>query len=209
MVERDRRDGRRRPASITLVASSRPPRPTSQHRDVDPGAAEQLERHGGRHFEERRVRLQHAARQQRARWPSRTSATAATMRVGGDRPAVDDESLGQIDQMGRGVARRSWPAARKRGVDHRRDRALAVGAGDVDGSERPLGMAERVDDRGDVLEAELDAELFEAEELVERVGHRDASARLGVGRCGVGCRARPPRRLPAAGDGTARCASRP
>jgi len=56
------------------------------------------------------------------------------------------------------------PCGAQRGVDHRRHRALAVGAGDVDRAERAFGMAERRDDGGDVLEAELDAELLEREQ---------------------------------------------
>ena len=55
----------------------------------------------------------------------------------------------------------------QRGVDHRRHRALAVGARDVDRAERALGMTEPVDERGDVVEAELDPELFEAEKIGE------------------------------------------
>src|SRR5689334_11691920 len=58
------------------------------------------------------------------------------------------------------------------GVDHRRHRSLAVGAGDVDRSKTPLGMAEPGDDRQHVVETELDPELPEAEEVGERIGHR-------------------------------------
>src|SRR5262245_33344902 len=62
------------------------------------------------------------------------------------------------------------------GVDHRRDRAFAVGAGDVYGAERALGMAETRQDRADVVEAELDAELFEAEEVIEMRHVRGAAS---------------------------------
>src|SRR5439155_14478296 len=86
-----------------------------------------------------------------------------------NRPAVDDEALGDVDEMRRGEARRSMSGGAQRRVDHRRDRALAVRAGDVDRSKRALGVTEARHERGDVLEAELDPELFEAEEIGERI----------------------------------------
>ena len=39
----------------------------------------------------------------------------------------------------------------------------------MNGSKRPLRMTEPLDDRGNVLESELDAELFEAEQVRERI----------------------------------------
>ena len=72
--------------------------------------------------------------------------------------------------MRRGVARRAMAGRAQRRVDHRGDRSFAVGAGDVDGVERALGMIRaRATDGADVVEAELDAELLEAEEPGERI----------------------------------------
>ena len=65
-----------------------------EHRDVDAGAAEQLERDGGRHFEERRVRLQHALGQQlldrprERRRPRRSSGRSST-----GRPSITNRSV--------------------------------------------------------------------------------------------------------------------
>ena len=60
------------------------------------------------------------------------------------------------------------PAATSAACDHRRDRAFAVGAGDVQRGEAALGMAERRAQLRDVLEPELDAERFEREQTVEQ-----------------------------------------
>ena len=135
MIERDRRDRRRDRRRSTFVASSRPPRPTSSTADLDAGAAEQLERDRRRHLEERRLRLQHAFAQQLLD-RGLDVGDGGDHRVCRDRPAVDDEPLGQIDEVRRRVARRPVAGRAQPGVDHRRDRALAVGAGDVDRSER-------------------------------------------------------------------------
>ena len=59
---------------------------------------------------------------------------------------------------------------RQGGVDHRDHRPLAVGAGDMDGTERTLRMPELGDQGADVVEAELDAELLEPEQPVDRMG---------------------------------------
>jgi hypothetical protein len=49
-------------------------------------------------------------------------------------------------------------------VDHRRDRALAVGTRDVQRDERALGMTERRAQSPDVVETQLDAERLELEQ---------------------------------------------
>ena len=137
--------------------------------DVHAGAAKQLEGHGRRDFEKRRLRLQRPAR--RRRRPLRdVGDDGGDERVLGDRTAVDDEALGEVDEVGRRVARRSMAGRAQRRIDHRRDRSFAVGAGDVHRAECALGMAEARDDRRDVVEAELDPELFEAEEIGQGVG---------------------------------------
>ena len=61
------------------------------------------------------------------------------------------------------------PGGDERGIDGRHHGSLAVGPGYVHGPERPLGMPERGDQRLDVVEAELDAELFEPEQPVDGI----------------------------------------
>ena len=85
--------------------------------------------------------------------------------------AIDDEPFGEVDQMRRRVAPRAVPGRTERRVEHRRHRAFAVGAGDVNRAKGTLGVIQAVHERPDVLEAELDPDLLEAEEVGERVGH--------------------------------------
>src|SRR5438552_3950912 len=88
-------------------------------------------------------------------------------RVGRYWPAVDDEALAEIHQVRRRIPRRSPSRGSQRRVDHRGDGSFAVRARDVNRPVRALGTSETLDDRGDVLESELDPELLEAEEVVE------------------------------------------
>ena len=100
-------------------------------------------------------------------------------------------------EVRRGVARAWSPAARSAAVDHRRHRALAVGAGDDDRAEAALGVAERGAEPRDVLEAELHAEALEAEQVVERI-RESAPGRDGCGpappQAAAARRGRPPNR---------------
>ncbi len=138
------------------------------HRDLHVRPAKQLERQGGRGFEERRRGLQRALR---AELLDRLADVAggAAHRRGVHGPSVDDEALGQIDEVRRGIAGRSVAGAAERRVDHGRDRSLAVGAGDVNRPERALRVAEASEQRLYVFETELDPELFEAEQVREMV----------------------------------------
>ena len=70
--------------------------------------------------------------------------------------------------MRRGVAAGLQARGPQPALDHRRHRALAVGAADVNRSIGALGVAERRENGADVVEPELDAELFEREEPFER-----------------------------------------
>ena len=155
--------------TTTLVASRRPPRPTSSTavstracRNNSKATAVVTSKNVGWAWStpsRRSVdRVAHAGhgRVQRLRF---------------DRPAVDDEPLAKIDQVRRRVASRAVAGRAERRIDHRRDGAFAVRAGDVNRPERALRMAEAVDDREDVVEAELDPELFEAEEIGKRIRH--------------------------------------
>ena len=66
----------------------------------------------------------------------------------------------------------------QRGVDHRRDGPLAVGAGDMHGTKRVFRIAEALENRADVVEAELDPEMFEAEEIFERGVHKSTNTEV-------------------------------
>jgi len=98
-------------------------------------------------------------------------------RVFGHRVPIDDEPLGEADEVRRRVARRSVARRAQRRVDHRRHRSLAVGAGDVHRAERPLGMAEPRHQHRDVVEADLDPQLLQAEEVGEGI-HQMADGRV-------------------------------
>src|SRR5215831_9439405 len=54
-------------------------------------------------------------------------------------------------------------------LHHRRHRALAVGSGNVYRAKRALRMAEPRHDGADVVQAELDPELFEPEHVSKRI----------------------------------------
>ena len=82
---------------------------------------------------------------------------------------VDDESLFEAFEVRRGVARRAVACRAQAAMDHRGDRALAVGPGNDDRREGTFGMIERGAQPRDVLEAELHAQPLEAEQVVERV----------------------------------------
>ncbi len=92
----------------------------------------------------------------------------ALQRVHADRRFADDEAFSQIDQVRRDVAGGAKARGDQRGMGHRGDRPLAVGAGDVERGERPLGMAERRTQARDVVEPELDPERLEREKAVEQ-----------------------------------------
>ena len=62
------------------------------------------------------------------------------------------------------------PGRRQGGVDHCDHRPLAVRAGDMDGAECTLRMPELGDQGAHVVEAELDSELLEPEQPVDRMG---------------------------------------
>ena len=156
--------------ATTLVASRRPPSPTSSTAISAP--ARRNSSKATAVVTSKKVGW--TSSPPSARRPSiaaRTSATAAGQRRGGHGKAVDHEALGKVDEMRGRVARRSVACGAERRVDHRGDRAFAVGAGDVHGAERALGMVESGDDGGDVVEAELDPELFEREQPGQRIVH--------------------------------------
>ncbi len=166
---------------MTLVESSRPPNPTSMTATSTPARRKSSRARAVVASKKVGCAAQRAGRDQRVD-PAVEIGDGRHQRILGDRPVVDGESLREIDQVGRGEAGRAVPGGAKPGVDHRRHRALAVGAGDVHRRERPLGMAQRGDQRPDVLESELDPELFEPEKIVERFHVRFRCQACGVPR---------------------------
>ena len=130
---------------------------------IHPGTLKEQKGDRCRDFEERRLHFEPAVCAQIVDRRSHV-IDRRSQNVAGNRTTVDDESLREVDQVRRCEARRPMARGAKRGIDHRGHRSLPVGAGNVDRSKRALGMAEPFDDRGDVLEAELDAELLEREQ---------------------------------------------
>ena len=184
MVEGDRRNGRdhgRHDVRGVEPAAE----PDLHDRHVHARPPKQLERHRRRHLEEGRLDGQGAVASQGVHGVA-DIGHGGDERVLRDRTSVDDESFREVDEMRRGVARRAVAGRAQRRIDHRRHRALAVGAGDVHRAEGALGVAESRDERGDVLEAELDPELLEAEEVGEWIQLR-VRRRFG-GRRGAGGR---------------------
>src|SRR5262245_36121468 len=94
-----------------------------------------------------------------------------------NRTPVHDESLGEVDQVWRGVAGRAESSPSKCGIDNRGDRSLAVRAGYVHGPEGALGVAEARHECPHIFEAELDTEPFEPVQVFKRVRaiHRERS----------------------------------
>ena len=81
--------------------------------------------------------------------------------------STNDEPLGEVDQMRGSVTARPVAGSGQRPIHHRDHRTLAVGSGHVHCLEGPFGMSKLGDECVDVVQAELDAELFEPEEPVE------------------------------------------
>src|SRR4029453_14394638 len=94
-----------------------------------------------------------------------------------DRTTVHDKSLGEIDQVWRGIARRAESGRSKRGIHDGGDGSFAVRAGNVHRPKGALGVAETRHQCPHVLEAELDTESFEPEQVFKRVRaiHRERS----------------------------------
>ena len=91
---------------------------------------------------------------------------------GGDRAAIDADALGRLDQMRRGEQAGAQAGGAQPGFDHGAGGAFAVGAGDVHDARQAFGIAERLEQRGDALQAELGGLDFVAErvEELDRIG---------------------------------------
>ena len=97
----------------TLVASRRPPSPTSHTATSTRGVAEELERDRGRRLEKRWLASTSAAVAHGASHERADVGDCAARAVRRDRPAVDHEALGEIDEVRRRVAAAcDSPAAR-------------------------------------------------------------------------------------------------
>ena len=88
---------------------------------------------------------------------------------------IHDEPFGEIDEVRRRVPSRPVAGGPERGVDHRRYGTLTVRSGDMHGTEGVFRMAESLENRADVLEAELDPEVLEAEEVFEWRRHESSN----------------------------------
>ena len=160
-----------------LVASRRPPSPTSSTASDDTRLSKQIEGNGRRALEERRKAGQCPVGDQPFGDLLHPRSRALQLGVV-HLVTVNDEALGQPDQVRGGVARHAVARRAQRGLGHRRDRSLAVGARRSARRRMRLGMVERLQQPGHVGQAELHPEAFEAEEELERGG---AHGRDGTG----------------------------
>ena len=140
-------------ASITLVASSRPPRPTSSSTHIGRMLREQAERRRGLDFEngDRRAGIDALAMFERAAQFVVADEHAAA-------GAAEPKAFVDPHQIGRGID----VDAQARGFQDRAQigdrRALAVGAGDMDDRRQfALGMIEPLQQPMHPLEIEIDA----------------------------------------------------
>ena len=116
---------------MTLVASSRPPRPTSTTAISTVCAPEQLEGDRRRALEKGRQRFEPAVGNQP--FDRRLDRRGRCLEVGRrDLALADDEALLDPFEVRRRVPRRAVPGGVERGGRHGRHRPLAVGAGDDD-----------------------------------------------------------------------------
>ena len=161
VVEVDCRD-RAGNGVITLVASKRPPSPTSmtptstpERRNSSKAAAVVASKNVGCTLKTPE------ARRRSAQLNTSSTVDSSSGRFNGT--IVDDESLGEVAQMGRRVSAGPDPCGPQRRVRHGGDRTLPVRACDVQRPERALRMPERLAEQRDVVEAQLDAERLERE----------------------------------------------
>ncbi len=138
VVQPDRRDcADRRCEDVGGVVTS--PHTHLDHRDLDVGATKKLEGDGRCRFKERRVDRQLARGPQSVRALEHV-ACDESQGVLVDRLRTDDEALSKVGQVRGRVAGRAEARGGEGGVNHRRDRAFAIGAGNVNRHERTFGM---------------------------------------------------------------------
>ncbi len=175
MIEVDRRDGAgARIDGVGRVESSAESNLEQCH--VHGRAPEQLQRGGGGHLEERR------RRRQLSRGVLHT-LDGGVERRGRHVCTIDREALFEVDQMrGREPARPVAGGAQAL-LERGGDRPLAVGAGNRDRGKRALRRLERAEQRPDLVETELDTDLFER--IQERPGFRHGSDQMPTGESGT------------------------
>ena len=83
------------------------------------------------------------------------------------RAAVDGDAFSMSARWGE-VASRAIPGGAQGPLDHSGDRSLAVRAADHDRANAAVGVVELFEQRGDLVQTELDAELLEREEILAR-----------------------------------------
>ncbi len=144
---------------MTLVASSRPPRPTS--RSVQSAGVSAMARKAAAVVISKKV------------IGSAAVGGLAALELG-DQAVLGDELAGEADalveagEVGRGVDVDAGAGRLEAGADHRDGRSLAVGAGDVDHRRQaPFGMAEDGEQALDAAEGEVDDLGVEAGQAVE------------------------------------------
>ena len=143
-----------------------------EDRDVHPLAGEVVERQRG-------GRLEHAGVQARHQRAERLHAV--DHRVLGDRLAVHANALAERDEMGRGVETHAPAVGLEHRGQHGGHRALAVGAADLGDREALLGVAQRLEQRLDAVQAGAHPRVLAAAQGEE------PRQRLGVGHAvGVG-----------------------
>ena len=167
MIEVDRRDGGH--DGLNDIGRVEPSAQANlDDAELDAGVTKQVERHRRRRFEEGRLSRERVLRDHRLDRGLHVGRRLPHL-GGADRLSVDDKSFRQVDEMRRGVASGVVTRAPQHLVDHRGHGSLAVCTGDVNRSKSVLGIAETREQRANVVEAELDAELFEAEKVGERI----------------------------------------
>ncbi len=87
--------------------------------------------------------------------------------------AVDLDTLTKIDQMRRGVKTGAVPGPAQDRIQHRANRAFAIGASDVENPEPIVRVTASIKETNRILEPELDAELLRRIKPCQRllVGH--------------------------------------
>ena len=91
----------------------------------------------------------------------------------GNGHAIDPDAFTEPDQVGRGIEPGTPTGGPVDGIEHGADRALAVGAGDVDEAEGILGITGKGGQTARGLQAGLESELAERVQIGQRffVGH--------------------------------------
>ena len=94
-------------------------------------------------------------------WFERGEALGGAVECGVvERGAVEEEAFVDVDEVGRGVACGREVYGAEAGVEDGASGTFAVGAGDVEGGEVMLGVAERGRNCADCVEARFDAEAL-------------------------------------------------